>query len=635
VGPGNNERGFGIGRLCLWSLSQARRRWRALAAILTVMLLNVGLDVLKPWPMKVLVDQVISEQPMSPALVRALEFLPYGTTREGLLVWCVVGTVLIFLLVWGLGLASSLLNITFGQRMAYDLAADLFGHMQRLSLRFHSRKPVGDLVRRATADCASVAAVIQDALLPVLVSLVGLAVMFTVMWRLDPMLTLLALAVVPGMALVFWRYAGPMADESYKQQETEGGLYSVVEQTLSAIPIVQAFGREEDADRRFEAGSQATVGAALAAIDVQLRFKILMGLATTVGTAATLWVGANHVLDGRLSLGSVIVFLSYLASLYGPVETLMYTPSTIQGALGSVRRVQEVLAVEREIADRPGAYALAEVRGHVRLEDVTFGYEPGRPVLRQVTLDVQPGQAVAVVGPTGAGKTTLVSLVARFFDPWQGRITLDGHDLRDLQLQSLRAQVAVVLQEPFLFPLTIAENIAYGRPGASRHEIEAAACAANAHAFILRLPHCYDTAVGERGVTLSAGERQRVSIARALVKDAPILILDEPTGALDAETEALVVEALSRLRKGRTTFVIAHRLSTIREAEQIVVLDQGCVVEAGSHGELLARDGLYRRFHELQFDPSAALWRGLKTDPNAPDDSNTQTAFGSADRESL
>jgi ATP-binding cassette subfamily B protein/subfamily B ATP-binding cassette protein MsbA len=312
-------------------MRNARQRWRALAAILTVMLLNVGLDVLKPWPMKVLVDQVISEQPMPPTMARIFEFLPYATTRDGLLIWCVAGTVLIFLLAWSLGLASSLLTITFGQRMANDLAADLFGHMQRLSLRFHSRKPVGDLVRRVTADCGSVAAVVRDALLPVLVSLVSLAIMFTVMWRLDPLLTLLALAVVPGMALVFWRYAGPMADESYKQQEAEGGLYSVVEQTLSAIPIVQAFGREEDADRRFEAGSRATVGAALAAIDVQLRFKVLMGLATTVGTAATLWVGATHVMDGRLSVGSVLVFLSYLVSLYGPVETLMYTPSTLQG----------------------------------------------------------------------------------------------------------------------------------------------------------------------------------------------------------------------------------------------------------------------------------------------------------------
>jgi ATP-binding cassette subfamily B protein/subfamily B ATP-binding cassette protein MsbA len=563
------------------------------------MLLKVALDVLKPWPMKVLIDQVISEQPIPQRLAGALEFLPHGVTRDGLLMWCVLGTVVIFLLVWALGLASSLLNISFGQRMAYDLAGGFFGHLQRLSLRFHSRNAVGDLVRRVTADCGSVAAVVRDALLPVLVSLIGLAIMFTVMWQLDWTLTLLALTVAPGMALVFWRYAAPMAEESYKQQEAEGGLYAVVEQTLSAIPIVQAFGREEEADERFETGSRATVGAALAAIDVQLRFKVLMGLATTVGTAATIWVGASHVLDDRLSLGSVLIFLSYLTSLYGPLETLMYTPSTIQGALGSVRRVQEVLEVNREIMDRPGAIALPEARGNVCMENVTFGYESGRLVLRDVSLEVLPGQCVAVVGPTGAGKTTLVSLVARFFDPWQGRVTLDGHDLRDIQLKSLRRQVALVLQEPFLFPFTIAENIAYGRPGARRPEIEAAAQAAQLHNFIVGLPRRYDTLVGERGVTLSAGERQRLAMARALLKDAPILILDEPTSSLDAETEAQLLEALHRLMKGRTTLLIAHRLSTIRHTDRIIVLDKGRVVEEGAHEELMSQSGLYSNMHNI------------------------------------
>jgi ATP-binding cassette subfamily B protein/subfamily B ATP-binding cassette protein MsbA len=344
-----------------------------------------------------------------------------------------------------------------------------------------------------------------------------------------------------------------------------------------------------------------TLSAAVSLLAVQLKFKLLMELSTAAGTAAILWFGARAAMGGELTVGAIVLFLSYLSSLYVPLRTVMYTGSTIQSAGGGARRVMEILRVEPEVVDRRDARRLGPVRGSIVFEDVSFGYEAGRPILRGISLEVKPGETVALVGATGAGKSTLVGLIPRFFDPAEGRVLIDGHDLREVQLSSLRSQVALVLQEPFLFPLTIAENIAYGRPDASAAEIEAAARAANAHDFVSRLPQGYDTVIGERGATLSGGERQRLSIARALLKNAPVLILDEPTSALDAGTEALIMQAMRNLVSGRTTFIIAHRLATVRNADRIVVLDNGRMAESGTHQQLVARGGLYARLSALQF----------------------------------
>ena len=415
--------------------------------------------------------------------------------------------------------------------------------------------------------------------------------------------------MLPLIWIAIRRYSEPMQDRSYDQQLAEGRMYDTLEQTLSGLPVVKAFAMEEARDARFREDTSRILAATISMTWAQFRFKILVGLATALGTSALIYVGAHDVMSGRITVGTILVFLAYLASLYGPLEAIAYTSTTVHEAAGSARRVLEVLDADPEVAERPDARPLRAVRGHVRYQGVSFAYEPGRPVLHEVSLEARPGQVLAIVGATGAGKSTLVSLLPRFFDPDRGTVSIDGQDLRELDLHGVRSAVSLVLQESFLFPISLAENIAYGRPGADRSEIEAAAEAANAHQFITDLPEGYDTVVGERGATLSGGERQRVAIARALLKDAPILILDEPTSALDAETEGQLLGALDNLMAGRTTLIIAHRLSTIRGADRIVVLEHGRVVEEGSHDALLHREGIYARLHGLQFgerEPVAA-----------------------------
>ncbi|HEX8249432.1 MAG TPA: ABC transporter ATP-binding protein [Pyrinomonadaceae bacterium] len=592
----------GIARISVRLLQYAVRRWTRLLIVLAIMLLKTGMEVLKPLPLKVLVDNVLNQQPLPSILAGFAELLPAGAaTREGLLTLTVAATILLFFLGWALGLASSYANIGFGQRMIYDLAEDLYRHLQRLSMAFHNRKSVGDLIRRVTSDTSSVSTIVNGALLPVLASIFSLVSMFAIMWQMDSGLTLLALAVLPFMIAAMYFYSKPMNDLSYRQQEIEGEIYGVVEQTLSAIPVVQAFGAEERNDNRLRDVTDRTLKATIDSTKAQFKFKILIGLTTAAGTAAILWVGGIHVLEGKLSVGSILVFISYLGSLYRPLEALIYTSMTINSAAGSARRVMEILDTQQEVENNPDARPLTNIRGNVRFENVSFGYEIGRPVLRNVSLEAFPGQTVAVVGATGAGKTTLLSLIPRFSDVWEGKVTIDDRDVREIELKSLRSQIGIVLQEPFLFPLSIAENIAYGRPDAKRAEIEAAAIDANAHEFIKRLPEGYNTIIGERGATLSGGERQRLSIARALLKNAPVLILDEPTSALDAQTESLLLEALERLMNNRTTFIIAHRLSTIRKADQILVLENGEIVETGNHDELLSKGKRYASFYEIQF----------------------------------
>jgi ATP-binding cassette subfamily B protein/subfamily B ATP-binding cassette protein MsbA len=589
-----------------WWIQVARYAFpqgRGLTVILLLMLVGDVLIVLKPWPLKLIIDYVLRGSPL-PEMVSPINRLPGGDSSLGLLGWLAAATVLIFLAHEGINILQGYVRDGAGKRMVYNLGSNIFDRLQRLSLRFHGQQRAGDLVRRVMTDSDCVRELVMDTCYPALTSLVSLGMMFAVMWTLDRSLAMLAILVAPAHVFLIRLFNRPMMERSYQHQQLEGEMMALAEQTLTAIPLVQAFGREEHEDKRWRKLSQSTLWAYQRTIISEMQFKIGVTGTTALGTAFIMVLGGIHVLKGSLTIGSLIVFLSYVASLYGPMETLSYLTYKYASAAAKARRVLEVLDTVEEVRDVSNAKPFpvnpsGETR-HVRFEKVTFGYETNRPVLKDVTLQVQPGETLALVGPTGAGKSTLVSLILRLFDPWQGQVSIDGVDVRQVKLSSLRANVALVLQEPFLLPLTVAENIAYGRPGASHDEVVVAATLANSHEFIMRLPEGYDTAVGERGATLSGGQKQRLAIARALLKNAPILILDEPTSALDAEAEARLLEALGRLMKGRTTFIIAHRLSTIRYADQIVVLDQGKIVEIGSHQELLASNGHYHRFHTLQ-----------------------------------
>lgn len=577
-------------------LRYAKPHWRALMLLSGTMLIDVGLNLLRPWPLKLLIDDVLGHH-HTPRLITSL--LPGSSTPHGLLLWAAIGTVAVFLLGAASQMFYNYFSLRIGQQMVFDLAADLFAHLQRLSLIFHSRRSLGDTIQRVTGDSYCVSTLVTDALLPVIQATVMLGAMFAVMWSLEPTLTLVSLSVLPFLVVVIRWLAKPIKDRARESRDYEGKLTSVVEQTLGAMPAVQAFTREPLEERRFRYYADRTVLAYLRSTLAGIWFEVFSGIVTTIGTAAIIYLGGDLALRGKLTPGTIIVFLSYLSSLYDPLDSITSTTQTIQGAAADADRVMEIMEMEPEVKDRPGAID-AVVKGSIRYEHVSFGYEPGPKALDDISLQANPGDIVAIVGETGAGKTTLANLLVRFYDPWEGRITIGDTDIRDFRYRSLRQQIALVLQDPFIFSLTIRENIAYGRPEAPEEEIVAAAKAANAHDFITRLPEGYDSLVGERGATLSGGEKQRLSIARAFLKDAPVLILDEPTSALDARTESILLEALERLMQGRITFIIAHRLSTIREATQIVVLHHGELIERGTHDELIERDGAYADLYRRQ-----------------------------------
>ena len=578
-----------------WWIRLVRHAWpeaRALSAIAALMLLGILLGLLTPWPLKLIVDNVLAGAPM-PSGLTWIEALPGATSAPGLLAWLATATVGIFLIRRAVRIVQNYIESGTSSRMVYALAAELFDHVQRRSPLFHGRRRRGDLIRRVTSDTGCVRDLVMSIYIPLITSLVTLCSMFLVMWQLSRSLAALAMLMAVPLGLVARFFARPMTEKKYAEKELQGRLISHAEQTLSNVAVVQAFGRERDQEERFRELSRHTVRAHLRAAVSRHQFRFSAGALNAAASAAAMLIGGMKVLDGSLSVGSLLVLMTYFGGLFSSIESLTYLSSGFASAAASARRVFEILDADDEgVQEAPGAVPLpAGPPGggaHVRLEGVTFGYEPGRPVLKDVHLDVRPGECVAVVGRTGSGKSTLVSLLPRLFDPWKGTVRLNGIDVREVTLSSLRTSIALVHQDPFLLPLSVAQNIAYGRPGASEQEIVAAAEAAGADAFIARLPQGYDTVIGHRGATLSGGERQRLSIARALLKDAPVLILDEPTSALDVHTEAELMEAVARLMRSRTTILISHRPSTIRRADRVVALHDGRISRESLPPELWA-----------------------------------------------
>jgi ATP-binding cassette subfamily B protein/subfamily B ATP-binding cassette protein MsbA len=582
-------------------LRLALRQWPALLVVVGLGAALGSLAALLPWPTKILVDYALGDVGLPLQLEALLVWMGLEATPTVLIAAAAVTSLALYALMTLLEFALTWIWSNASQRMLYDVSARLFHQLQRAPVPVHARRGTGDALARISEDSWSVCGLADSLLVAPLRQALTLVSIGTLAWMLDPMLAVLSLVSVPAVAGSVAFFGGRIKGRARDLRETRSRLTSFVHQTLAAVPVVQAFGMEDLNRDRFRMLATRATAASQTGMLIRSSFSLLNGSAMAIATALVLCVGGMRALHGALSVGSLLVFLSYQRSVRDASQSLLGTYGKLRSIEASMDRVIEVLESDEGVRDVAGAQPLAgRVRGQVRLEDVVFGYVAGRPVLEGVSLEVRRGETLALVGPTGAGKSTLVSLILRFFDPWSGRVTLDGRDVRDVTLASLRSQVSLVLQEPFLLPLSVAENIAYGRPGASREEITAAAQAANADDFIRRLPQGYDSVLGERGATLSGGEQQRLAIARAVLKDAPVLILDEPTSALDSQSEGLVLEALGRLASERTTFLIAHRLSTVRTADRIAVIDGGRLVELGTHHELLATRGLYRKLHELQ-----------------------------------
>jgi subfamily B ATP-binding cassette protein MsbA len=587
------ERGFIVEHLL-------RPHWKALSLAFVAVLVEGLADLFDPWPIKIVLDYALGSHPL-PAWIAGFVLDTFGGSKLAVIHFAAVATVVVAAVGAVASYTENYLTTKVGQWVMRDLRQTLYHHIQRLSLPFYDRNTTGDLISRVTTDVDALQSFVSLSLLSMLMDVLTLVGMLAVMLYFNWHFTLIALAVAPLLFLQVYSLTRRIKQATRAVRKKESEVVSVIAETLSSIRVVKAFAREDYEERRLEKETLESIELTLRARRIKARLAPLVDVIVAAGTCVVLWYGARLVLQGQMTAGALVVFLLYLGKLYKPMRDLSKMTDTVSKALIGAERIREVFHTEDGVRDLPRARRAPRFSGEIEFDHVYFGYRADRLVLKNIRLRVEPGQFVALVGPTGAGKSSIISLIPRFYDPLAGRVKLDGEDVRNFKLRSLRQQISFVMQETLLFRAPVWQNIAYGKPGAAREEIIRAARLANAHEFIERLPEGYQTMVGERGVTLSGGQRQRIAIARAIIRDSPILLLDEPTSGLDASSERLVLEALERLMEGKTVIVIAHRLETVKRADLIFALSDGRIVEQGTHDELLARGGLYARLYADQF----------------------------------
>jgi ATP-binding cassette subfamily B protein len=562
---------------------------------------DAAANLLDPIPLKIVLDNVLKSKAAGNTWLNNFIVSIVGADKLAIIEFAAVSVFVIAIIGALCSYAEKVMTTSVGQWVMHDLRQNLYFHIQRLSLAYHDQKSTGDLISTVTSDIDSIQSFITSSLLDALINVLTLVGMISVMFYINWQFTLIALSVAPLLALVVFKYTRSIKKASREVRKKEGEIVSTIQEVLSSMRVVKAFAREDYEVHRLEEESLENVEISLRARGMKARLAPLVEVIVSIGMGMMLWFGARMVLSGSLSVGSLVAFIWYLGKMYKPMQELSKMTDAYSKAAIGYERIREILDMEGEVRDQPGARRVSRLKGDIEFDHVTFGYDPKCPTIDDVSFKINAGQIAAFVGPTGAGKTTIISLISRFYDPITGSVRIDGLDLRAYQQRSLREHISVVLQETVLFQGTIWQNIAYGKPNATRAEIIKAAELANASEFIEKMPKGYDSHVGERGVSLSGGERQRIAIARAVIRNTPILILDEPSSGLDAESEKLVFEALDRLMKGKTSIVIAHRLSTIRAADVIFVVQDGKLVESGNHEQLAASGGLYSELYEIQF----------------------------------